>query len=57
MLVESPDYGREAKTKWLTTRIAACHYKHGDAMLVDAVEAIGTAAAECIMALSLVYDA
>jgi len=26
-------------------------------MLVDAVEAIATAAAECIMALSLVYDA
>jgi len=57
VLVESPDYGREAKTKWLTTRIAACHYKHGDAMLVDAVEAIATAAAECILALSLVYDA
>jgi hypothetical protein len=50
-------YDREAKAKWLTTRIAACHYKHGDAMPVDAVEAIATTAAECIMALSLVYDA
>jgi hypothetical protein len=54
--LELRDLDREARSKAISNRIAARQFERGGEPPVDSAESVAMTAAECIMALSLIYD-